>query len=320
MIDKILNFIKSLFSIYWKSRPFRAFITLNTLVLVGFSALKITYNFTSEKHSWGLEITQGEYSWIIVVILAIINIPFIIWLLNDSLKAKLELLHKHECKVEVGYFFKENTFALSPSFEKVITSFSIKAPAVPTHTAAPFVGLSSIQVALANMTRINNIPQIAKIQVIKGEINKSFYPIQFYLKNIGKPSLKSFEITFYFGDDVSGIKDNNKKMNGIFNFELSNPSSTYIDEEEKTVLLKGRNMLVGGNNIATKPIFVKPSYPIDKITIHWELLADEFNQTGSFEVPISYNIIETYKNRYVDTPDELQDDKEDICDYIESIT
>ena len=179
MIDKILNFIKSLFSIYWKSRPFRAFITLNTLVLVGFSALKITYNFTSEKHSWGLEITQGEYSWIIVVILAIINIPFIIWLLNDSLKAKLELLHKHECKVEVGYFFKENTFALSPSFEKVITSFSIKAPAVPTHTAAPFVGLSSIQVALANMTRINNIPQIAKIQVIKGEINKSFYPIQF---------------------------------------------------------------------------------------------------------------------------------------------
>ena len=54
MIDKILDFIKSLFSIYWKTRPFRAFITLDTLVLVGFSALKITYNVTPENIHGGL--------------------------------------------------------------------------------------------------------------------------------------------------------------------------------------------------------------------------------------------------------------------------
>lgn len=319
MVDKILNFIKSLFSIYWKTRPFRAFITLNTLVLVGFGALKITYNFTSEKHSWGLEITQGEYSWIIVVILAIINIPFVIWLLNDSLKDKIELLHKHEYKVTVGYFFKDNITALSPSFEKVITSFSIKTHSIPSQTANPLVGLSSIQAVFANMAHTNNVARISEIHVIKGEINKSFYPIRFYLKNIGIPSLKCFEITFYFGDEVSGIKSNNKKMNGIFNLEYPSPSSTYIDEKEKTVLLKGQNMLVGGNNIATKPIFVKPSYPSDKITIYWELLADEFNQTGRFDVPVSYDIIETHRTRYVDTPDELQDEIEDIGDYIETI-
>lgn len=319
MIDRILNFIKSLFSIYWKTRPFRAFITLNSLVLVGFSALKITYNFTSEKHSWGLEITQGEYNWIIVIILAIINIPFVIWLLHDLLKAKLELLHKQECKVKVGYFFKDHVVALSPSFERIITSFSIKTPPIPTQMADPMAGLSPIQTVFANMARINDIVQATKFQVNRREINKSFYPIQFYLENIGVPSLKCFEITFYFGNDVAGIKSNNEKMNGLF-FELPQPSSTDIHEEEKTVLLTSRHMLVGSDKIATKPIFVKPTYPTDKITIHWKLLADEFNQTGSFEVPVTYDIIEKQVNRYVDTPDELQEDIEEIGDYIEPIS
>lgn len=319
MIDKILNFIKSLFSIYWKTRPFRAFITLNTFVLVGFSALKITYNFTSEKHSWGLEITQGEYNWIIVIILAIINIPFVIWLLNDLLKAKLELLHKHECKVKVGYFFKDNVTALSPSIERIITSFSMKTPKIPAQTADPMAGLSPIQAALASMTRINNIVQATKFQVIRGEINKSFYPIQFYLENIGVPSLKCFEMTFYFGDDVAGIKSNNKKMNSLF-LDFPQISSTYINEEEKTVSLHSQNMLVGSDRITTKPIFVKPTYPTDKVTIHWKLLADEFNQTGSFEVPVTYDIIEKQVNHHVDTSDELQNDIENICDHIESIT
>ena len=320
MIDRILNFIKSLFSIYWKTRPFRAFITLNTLVLVGFSALKITYNFTSEKHSWGIEITQGEYNWIIVIILAIINIPFVIWLLNDLLKAKLELLHKQECKVQVGYFFKDNVVALSPSIERIITSFSVKTPSIPTQIADPMTELPPLQAVLANIARINNnIVQATKLQVIRGEINKSFYPIQFYLENIGVPSLKCFEITFYFGDDVAGIKSNNKKMNNFF-LEFSQSSSTHINEEEKTVSLHSQNMLVGSDSIATKPIFVKPTYPTDKITIHWKLLADEFNQTGSFEVPVTYDIIEKQVNRYVDTSDELQDDREDIGDYIEPIS
>lgn len=126
MIDKILDFIKSLFSIYWKTRPFRAFITLDTLVLVGFSALKITYNVTSGKHSWGIEVTQGEYNWIIVIILAIINIPFAIWLINDLLKAKLELLQKVQYKVEVGYFFEGNVEMLSPTFEEKKNFIQIK--------------------------------------------------------------------------------------------------------------------------------------------------------------------------------------------------
>ena len=103
-------------------------------------------------------------------------------------------------------------------------------------------------------------------------------------------------------------------MNSVFGVEIPHPSSTYIDEEEKNVLLKGRDLLVGSNNIATKPIFVKPVYPTEKI------LADEFNQTGSFDVPVSYDIREKHENRYVDTPDELQNDIETICDYIESIT
>lgn len=321
MIDKILDFIKSLFSIYWKTRPFRAFITLDTLVLVGFSALKITYNVTSGKHSWGIEVTQGEYNWVIVIILAIINIPFAIWLINDLLKAKLELLHKHEYKIKVGYFFKDNVTALSPLFERIITSFSLKVNSHPVQSADPFVGLSSIQAALANLTRTNNIiQQTTEIQIIRGEINKSFYPVQFYLENIGIPSLKCFEITFYFGDDVIGVQSNNKKMNGVLGLEFPHPSSTYIDEEEKNVFLKGRDLLVGGNNIATKPIFVKPAYPTEKITVHWKLLADEFNQAGSFDVPVSYDIREKHENRYVDTPDELQNDIENICDYIESIT
>lgn len=321
MIDKILDFIKSLFSIYWKTRPFRAFITLDTLVLVGFSALKITYNVTSGKHSWGIEVTQGEYNWVIVIILAIINIPFVIWLINDLLKAKLELLHKHEYKIKVGYFLKDNVTALSPLFERIITSFSLKVNSHPVQSADPFVGLSSIQAALANLTRTNNIiQQTTEIQIIRGEINKSFYPVQFYLENIGIPSLKCFEITFYFGDDVIGVQSNNKKMNGVLGLEFPHPSSTYIDEEEKNVFLKGRDLLVGGNNIATKPIFVKPAYPTEKITVHWKLLADEFNQAGSFDVPVSYDIREKHENRYVDTPDELQNDIENICDYIESIT
>lgn len=125
---------------------------------------------------------------------------------------------------------------------------------------------------------------------------------------------------FCIGNDVTEIRSNNKKMNSVFGVEIPHPSSTYIDEEEKNVLLKGRDLLVGSNNIATKPIFVKPVYPTEKITVHWKLLADEFNQTGSFDVPVSYDIREKHENRYVDTPDELQNDIETICDYIESIT
>ena len=132
-------------------------------------------------------------------------------MLNDLLKAKLELLHKQECKVQVGYFFKDNVVALSPSFERIITSFSVKTPSIPTQIANPMTELSPIRATLANIARINNIVQATKLQVIRGEINKSFYPIQFYLENIGVPSLKCFEITFYFGDDVAGIKSNNKR-------------------------------------------------------------------------------------------------------------
>ena len=320
MIDKILDFIKSLFSIYWKTRPFRAFITLDTLVLVGFSALKITYNVTSGKHSWGIEVTQGEYNWIIVIILAIINIPFAIWLINDLLKAKLELLQKVQYKVEVGYFFEGNVEMLSPTFEEKRISYKLKEQ--PKSLANnPLLGMSPFQIAIADFQNINrNVVQATSVQIVRGEINKSFYPIQFYLENIGIPSLKCFEITFYFGNDVTEIRSNNKKMNSVFGVEIPHPSSTYIDEEEKNVLLKGRDLLVGSNNIATKPIFVKPVYPTEKITVHWKLLADEFNQTGSFDVPVSYDIREKHENRFVDTPDELQNDIETICDYIESIT
>ena len=315
MIDKILDFIKHLFSIYWKTRPFRAFIALNTLVLVGFSAFKMTYSVTSGKHAWGIEVTQGEYNWIVVIILATINIPFVIWLINDLLKAKLELLHE----VKVGYFFEGNVEVLSPTFEEKIISYKLKEQPKSSVNNS-LLGLSSLQLAIADFQNLNrNVVKATSVHIIRGEINKSFYPIQFYLENTGKPSLKSFEIIFYFGNDVAAIKHSNKETRGI-DLSLMTPSSTYIDEKRKYVCLKGGNkMLVGGNNIATKAVFVKPVYPNEKIIVRWKLLADEFQQTGEMEIPVFYDFVTSSINREVSDIEALKEDEVTIGDFIEPI-
>lgn len=320
MINKIFDFIKYLFIFYWKSRPFRAFITLDTLVLVGFSAFRITYDFSADSQSLGVEITQGEYNWALVAVLAIINIPFVIWLINDGLKAKIELISKPKSEVVVGFFFSDkDTEALTPQFEERIISYQLKKKPKPVQPTNPFVGLTSAQAMMAYMAD-KNIVKPAEVRVVQGKINKSFAPIQFYLQNTGKPSLKCFELTFFFGDDVAEIKRNNKEMcMSSLDLDILTPSSTYIDEKNKRVFLKDKEMLVGGDHIVTKTVFIKPNYPCEKIIVQWCLLADEFQETGSLEIPVKSNLIPQNSNRFVDHYDELKETEIIIGDYIEII-
>lgn len=320
MTDKILGFIKALFTIYWKNKPFRTFVALDALVLVGFSALKITYHFTSSEHSFGIEITQGEYNWALVIILAIINIPFVIFLINDSRKTKPESFQKPKYEVKVGYFFKDgHVEALSPIFERKTISYQLSPQSKLFGTAVSRIGAVPFAKTLANFSCTERV--IAKnFKVIQGKINKSFYPVQFYLENIGKPSLKCFELIFSFGDDVVAIKEDNKEMQWLYKFLAIDNTSTYIDEQNKLVSLKqNATMLVGGGNIMTSPIFIKPTYPCEKITVQWKLLADEFQTSGSLEIPVKADLIDTCHTHTVDGYENLKREEVSINDYIEDI-
>lgn len=43
--------------------------------------------------------------------------------------------------------------------------------------------MSPFQIAIADFQNINrNVVQATSVQIVRGEINKSFYPIQFYLE------------------------------------------------------------------------------------------------------------------------------------------
>lgn len=315
-INNILEKIKGLLLLYWKTRPFRAFISLNTLALVGFSAFKISYDFSKEKHALGFEVSQGEYNWTFVAVLAVINIPFVIWLISSHIKEKRQSTQKSPYEVEVGYFFENDEVALSPIFEEKSITYKHKPlPEVAKQEKSPL----TMTLVEAMISKYTNTVKPTEIKVIKGEINKSFYPVQFYLKNTGKPSLRYINIQFFFGEDVVEIRKTNKKEN--FSLNILSPSSSYIDETNKKVIWRNQNkVLVGGDNVATIPVFIKPIYPCNKIIIQWQLLIDEHQENGSIEIPVDSNIQPNHINIFQDRNEVLKENKTTICDYIEHIT
>lgn len=108
----IFEKIKDLLIIYWKSRPFRGFMSLYFIVLVGYSAFSITYDFSSEKHILGISLSKGEYNWILVVILAIITIAFCWWMYVNRPQRQVLAPEKTPLGVDIRIFLSRRGYGV----------------------------------------------------------------------------------------------------------------------------------------------------------------------------------------------------------------
>lgn len=204
---------------------------------------------------------------------------------------------------------------MTPRFKEIRRTYQHKPLSEPKKDKA-IIAQSMIEV-LAN--RHINVVQPSEIKVIRGEINNSFSPVQFYMKNTGIPSIKYIDLTFYFGDDVVEIRDTNRKMNG-FSGVFPQKYSSYVSEKNKLVRWCNQDkVLVGGDDIATIPVYIKTINSCDKIIVTWRLLSDEFNKEGTLEIPVNIKMIEDYNIIYFDRDVPLKDDYYELKDDIEFI-
>ena len=141
------------------------------------------------------------------------------------------------------------------------------------------------------------------------------------MKNTGKPSLKHIKLIISFDNNVDKILRFNKESKGFDYsiFTLIN-TKTYINENGKIACWKDQDFtLVQGDMVTTDPIYIKPVYPSDEITVYWELLSDEFKKSSSIKIPVEIILERETCKLPVDISEPLKPDEIQIKDYIEYI-
>jgi hypothetical protein len=200
---------------------------------------------------------------------------------------------KFDFKVSFNDF--QETLILTPTFEKQITKTN-------------YVEKSKDEFF---RSRFSSLP-IQKIDIhsilFPNRINKSWCDFDLVLENIGSSVIEDWHFIIKFKRGIRAVYDEPFKIL---------PSTTFVDDNGKSITYypKQDKPLIQKDNRYFK-ISVLPNRKTFKVTAEWELKARDFNLSGTIEMDIKPNYIESEKIEEVNDLEFLRPDKVRISDYV----
>lgn len=143
------------------------------------------------------------------------------------------------------------------------------------------------------------------------KINKSWCDFELVMENTGSKVLEDWKFEIKFTTGIRRIDDGNT----LFLPRIS--STTYINDENKTIRYYPLNKspLIQKDNRYFE-VSLLTEHNTFKILAEWELLARDFNKTGTLEISIEPEYVEKIKFEEVNKETELIEDEIFILDYV----
>lgn len=201
---------------------------------------------------------------------------------------------------DISFNDLQESLTLSPVFEKTITKYKITSK---TDSELLMGSINSNRYSLDFYQDLLN-------PFSSNRINKSWVNFELVMENKGSIVLEDWRLIINFKEGVARLDDGTPMFPKLSLTE-------FIDDENKTITYRpiDNNPLIQKDNRFFE-ISLLPEPNSEKIIFEWELLARDFNKTGTAEINIEPDYVEKIEYKEVNKQSDLEADKIYISYYV----
>jgi hypothetical protein len=201
---------------------------------------------------------------------------------------------------DISFNDLQESLTLNPVFEKTITRYKMTPK---SDSELLMESLNSNRLSLDFYQNILN-------PFSSNRINKSWVDFELVMENKGSIVLEDWRLIIKFKEGVARLDSGSAMFPKLSLTE-------FIDDETKTITYSpiDNNPLLQKDN-RNFEISLLPEPNSEKITFEWELLARDFNKTGTAEIDIKAEYVEKIEYKEVNKQSNLEVDKIDISYYV----
>jgi hypothetical protein len=201
---------------------------------------------------------------------------------------------------DISFNDLQESLTLNPVFEKTITKYKIT---TKTDSELLMESLNSSRYSLDFYQDLLN-------PFSSNRINKSWVDFELVMENKGSIVLEDWRLIMNFKEGIARLDDGTPMFPKLSLTE-------FIDDENKTITYRpiDNNPLIQKDNRFFE-ISLLPEPNSEKIIFEWELLARDFNKTGTAEINIKPEYVDKIEYKEVNKQSDLQADKIDISYYV----
>lgn len=243
------------------------------------------------------------FCWEDIVDLIEENSETLFWYLNGQ-----NIRDKFDIEVYLDDFSKELT--INPKYLKKITKYKT----LLNEQDKLYYQITGSIIANHNI----QIPSIFG----SNEVNRSWCKFTVIIANNGSAVLEDWKLNLKFGDGTKKIDDDfdiNPMLSAIIQKDLHDRRTTFAYSEDKVIIyhpLYNESLIQKDNRHFTG--FIIPERNAENILIEWQILARDYDKTGTLVLKVNPSYKEQSHIIYVETNNELKPDFIEISELIEN--